>query len=309
MPCDNPIIAYRSRDRSPETGKYQVTFNPHHNLVEGSRLELSCGKCIGCRIDRTREWAVRCAHEAQMHDESCFLTLTFSNDYLPWNYSVDVIDWQRFMKRLRKSIGSKKIRSFACGEYGTENLRPHYHALVFGHDFADKVLYKTNDTGDRIYTSPTLHKLWPYGLATLGTVNFQTARYTAGYIQKKIGGDMAADHYKRKHPLSGIIHTVKPEFSTKSLKPGIGLSWFEKYEADCFPSGFVILDGTKYPVPQYYLRKLAEKEQRRITLERRVKGLARRREYRDPARREARAVVRTARTSQYKRTPLKDDEQ
>lgn len=309
MPCDEPIIAYRSRERNPETGKYGVTFNPHGNLIEGNRLELSCGKCKGCRIDRTREWAVRCVHESQMHPESCFITLTFSNDYLPWNYSIDVVDWQRFMKRLRKSLGSKKVRSFACGEYGEQNLRPHYHALIFGHDFNDKVLYSVNEMGDNLYTSSKLSALWPYGLATLGAVSLQSARYTAGYIQKKIGGDLAPNHYYRKHPLSGLWHYVKPEFSTKSLKPGLGLSWFNKFKSDCFPSGFVVINGTKYPVPQYYLRKLAEEEQRRFVLERRIKGLTRRREFRDPARREARATVRNARMTQHTRKSLKDEDQ
>lgn len=296
MVCDMPFKAFRSMERDPSTGRYGVTFNPLNRLIEGSELLLPCGVCMGCRLDKARDWAVRCVHEAQMHEENCFITLTFSDDYLPWNYSVDVRDWQLFMKRLRKSLGSKPIRNFSCGEYGGETLRPHYHAIIFGHDFNDKVLFKKDRRGNRLYTSQQLSTLWPYGHSTLGNVTYQSAAYVAGYIQKKIGGQRAAAHYQRKHPFSGLTHQVKREFSTQSRRPGLGSTWFDKYAADCFPSDFVVIDGKKQPVPAFYLRKLQEEEAKQYKIKRRL-AANKRREDNTPDRRAVRAQVRAARMS------------
>lgn len=309
MVCDHPQTAYRSRERNPETGRYLVTFNPHNNLIEGSRLSLPCGLCMGCRLDKMRDWATRSTHEASMHSHNCFITLTFSNDFLPWNYSIDQRDFQLFMKRLRKSIEPSKVRFFACGEYGDDNLRPHYHALLFGYDFNDKVHWKTDKRGNKLYTSNHLTKLWPYGHSTLGNVNYATAQYVAGYVTKKIGGEPAASHYLRQHPISGKLHQVQPEFRLSSTRPGIGASWFEKYQSDCFPSQFVIVEGSKRPVPRYYYRLLDEAEAKRHKRNMAVKTLKTRREFRDRSRREARAAVRTARMSLHPRSQLKDDDQ
>lgn len=308
MVCDHPQTAYRSRERNPSTGRYLVTFNPHQNLIEGSRLTLPCGRCMGCRLDKMRDWAVRCTHEASMHERNCFITLTFSDDFLPWNYSIDQRDFQLFMKRLRKSISPTKIKFFACGEYGDLNLRPHYHALLFGYDFNDRVHFKTDRRGNKLFTSDLLTKLWPYGHSTLGNVTYQSAQYVAGYVTKKIGGEPAAAHYLRIHPFSGKQHQVAPEFRLSSTRPGLGASWFERYSGDCFPSQFVIVDGVKRPVPRYYYRLIEEADAKRFKRATAIKTLKSRREFSDPSRRNARAEVRASRMSLHPRSPLKDDQ-
>ena len=201
-----------------------------------------------------------------MHPQNCFLTLTYSDDQLPDDYSINVEILKLFVKRLREHVRyhtKKEIRFFAAGEYGDRFQRPHYHLLVFNHDFSDKILH-TKKNNIPLYTSPQLSKLWPFGFATIGQVNYQTAAYCARYTMKKIGGDTAADHYTRVHPVTGKIHLVKPEFSTSSRRPGIGAIWLQKYKSDVFPSDFLIVDHKRHPVPKFYLKKLAEEEQRQI---------------------------------------------
>lgn len=197
-----------------------------------------------------------------MHPQNCFLTLTYSDDQLPDDYSIDVRTIQLFMKRLREHADTQ-IRFFAAGEYGDRFQRPHYHALIFNYDFNDKILHSKKNNIP-LYTSLQLSKLWPHGFATIGSVNYQTAAYCARYTMKKIGGDTAADHYTRVHPVTGKIHLVKPEFSTSSRRPGIGATWLQKYKSDVFPSDFLIVDHKRHPVPKFYIKKLAEEEQRQI---------------------------------------------
>lgn len=261
MPCFHPVKAFRSLERG-ESGRYGVTFNSTKALIEGSSFEVPCGKCMGCRVDKSREWAARCVHEAQMHHNNCFLTLTFNDDKLPEDYSIRIRDMQLFMKRFRDKTKAR-VSYYYVGEYGDREDRPHYHALIFGYDFDDKKLF-TIKNKKRIYTSEKLTELWPFGFSTTAEVNYQTAAYCARYAMKKIGGDMAAEHYMRVHPVTGKLHRVEPEFAKQSTRPAIGKRWFEKYKSDVFPSDFIIVDGKKHPVPKYYLKLLAEEELKRI---------------------------------------------
>lgn len=261
------------------TGTYGITFNPVKALYEGSNLHVPCGKCIGCRISRSKMWAARCYHEASLHKHNCFVTLTFNNEHLPANYSVSVRDVQLFQKRLRKKYPHKKIRFFAAGEYGDKDLRPHYHLLIFNHSFSDQKIHSQKN-GNILYTSEILSSLWTHprtgkslGYTTVAPLTYQTAAYTARYILKKVGGDPAADHYERVHPLSGKLVRVNPEFSTQSNKPGIGSGWFDKYKSDIYPSDFIIVDGKKHPVPKYYINKLQEADQVKVVRGRKAAAL------------------------------------
>lgn len=197
-----------------------------------------------------------------MHTSNMMLNLTFSDEHLPPDYGVHVKTWQLFMYRLRKSIYPVKIRFFACGEYGDQNLRPHYHALIFGYIFPDLIVYKKNKQGNRIYTSKSLDKLWPYGFNTIGNVTHQSAGYVARYVMKKHSGDNehTVAHYNRIHPITGKLHQVKKEFCVQSRRPGLGSTWFAKYKGDAFPSDFLIVDGKKQSVPKFYMKKLTEEE-------------------------------------------------
>jgi hypothetical protein len=263
MTCYHPLLAYRNEGK--------VVFNKPFPYAKG--FNLPCGQCIGCRLKYSQEWAIRLMHENQMHEESCFLTLTMSPDYLesrenPW--SLDKKEFQRFMKRLRKKYGSK-IRYFHCGEYGEKNNRPHYHAIIFGMDFEDKELFQVRDE-IRLYTSETLAKLWPFGFVTIGEVTMESCAYVARYVTKKIKGKDAEKHYIRWDPSTGEGVPIEPEYATMSRKPGIGKSWFEKFKADVYPHDYVVVNKHEIRPPRYYDNLLSEDELKKIK-EKRAKEL------------------------------------
>lgn len=242
MTCFSPLRVFQE-----EPGK-SVTFVPTREA--DTPMWIACSQCIGCRLERSRQWATRCIHESQMHEFNSFITLTYDDENLPWDGSLNKKHFQDFMKRLRKKFEPQTIRFFHCGEYGEQLQRPHYHACLFGIDFADRYLWTTRN-GVNTYRSPTLEKLWPLGMSTCGELTWETAAYTARYILKKITGDEAEEHYWR--PLCTDLEIqVQPEYITMSLKPGIGRTWYEKFKGDCYPSDFITHRGTKYSVPKYY---------------------------------------------------------
>lgn len=220
-------------------------------------LELPCGQCVGCRLERSRQWAMRCLHEASLHQDNAFITLTYSDSNLPRGGSLDYSDFQNFMKRLRKRVGTK-VRFYCGGEYGEEQMRPHFHACLFGYDFPDKLYYKKTGSGQSIYTSKLLESLWPLGLSSVGSVTFESAAYIARYCVQKVTGDLAESHYRVVTDDGEIIDRV-PEFNHMSLKPGIGKPWLDKFRTDVFPRDYVVVNGVKTKPPKYYDR-LFEKE-------------------------------------------------
>jgi len=220
------------------------------------RLEVPCGQCIGCRLERSRQWAVRIMHELQFHDSASFLTLTYNDDNLPADASLHKRDLQLFLKRLRFTKG--KFRYYACGEYGETTKRPHYHVVVFGYCPSDGVPIREGQSP--LFYSPELEKLWGLGMTSFGHVTFESAAYVARYCVKKVTGKGAEEAYKSLDVRTGEIGSVCPEFSLMSLKPGIGLGWFDAFGSDCFPNDFVISRGRKASPPRYYFKKLEERD-------------------------------------------------
>lgn len=205
-----------------------------------------------------------------MHDANCFVTLTYDDSQLPDDLSVSHRAVQLFMKRLRKSVG--KVRFFACGEYGERLQRPHYHVIIFGHDFPDRTPWRQTPTGYVVYRSTALEKLWPFGFCEIGTVTHQSAGYVARYVVKKVTGEKAADHYSRVHPETGELLSLRPEFICMSNRPGIGGSWYDQFSGDAFPSDFLIIEGSRVPVPRYYKKKLDERSALATTAARKQKA-------------------------------------
>lgn len=238
MPCYFPLHAFKGKKK--ENGKIEIAFNIRDSW-KGERLEIPCGQCIGCRLEKSRQWATRCMHESSLYDENSFITLTYDDQNLPKNNSLEMRDVQLFMKRLRKKEKRKKIRFFQCGEYGEETNRPHYHSILFNHDFTDKKYYKTQN-GNKLYTSNSLDNLWEKGMCVIGDVSFESAGYVARYSLKKITGENANVHYQGR----------KPEFVTMSRKPGIGFKWIQKYVDDVYPNDHVIVRGSSNLPPRYY---------------------------------------------------------
>jgi hypothetical protein len=246
MPCYHPLQGYRAR------GGKHIVFNPKDGWID-QKVQVPCGQCIGCRLERSRQWAMRCMHEASLYEDNCFITLTYNNDHLPEDGSLNKEHFQKFMKRLRKKHQNKTIRFYHCGEYGEKYRRPHYHAILFNHDFGDKKLFKT-EKEIRLYTSKELEELWPYGFNTIGDVTFESAAYTARYIMKKQTGKSAEKHYENVDIETGEIYKILPEYNTMSRRPGIGTEWFKKYNKDVYPKDFVTIRGKKLKPPKFYDR-------------------------------------------------------
>lgn len=251
MPCYTPLKAFRTRD--PDSLKLNITFDDKNPDIIFP-IQLPCGQCIGCRLEYARQWAVRCVHEAQLHEKNCFLTLTFNNENLSPNFSLDKSDFQKFMKRLRKKYPKDsygRISYYMCGEYGENFGRPHYHAIIFNFDVPDRVLFSQRN-GVNLYSSEILSSLWPYGFCSVGDVTFESAAYVARYVMKKVTGKDADDYYTFIHPITGQAVTRSPEYTTMSRRPGIGKGWIDNFIDDVFPGDFVVVNGVKCRPPRFY---------------------------------------------------------
>lgn len=253
MSCFFPLSAYRDR----AGGAVRIGRRPGE---EGDKLELPCGRCVGCLGDRSRAWSIRCMHEASLYDSNLFLTLDYAPEHLPSSLSLEYRDFQNFMKRLRKAVrgvstapdGRRPVRFFCAGEYGAQYRRPHWHVLLFNVDFADKVRY-VNGT----MRSSLAEELWSKGNVVIGEVNAASAAYVAGYTLSKRYGN--ADHYEDVCSTeTGEVFSRRPEFVSMSRRPGIGAWWYAKFGGDLFPHDHAVQDGKLYKVPSYYWRAFQE---------------------------------------------------
>lgn len=234
-------------------------------------FKLPCGKCIECRLEYARNWAVRCVHEAKVHEDNSFITLTYSDENL--KPKLDYSHFQLFMKKLRsfrfnqllnklypyddretqrvkwkrltkpekdRHYETIEIGFFVTGEYGEIRKRPHWHAILFNWSPEDLVYKYTNHAGNRVFSSITLDELWSNGITEVGSVTFESAGYCARYAAKKLvhGPDHA--------------HDFVP-ISKKSSKHAIGKRFLEKHWKDIFNYGEVALpNGGKCGIPRYY---------------------------------------------------------
>ena len=249
-----------------------ICWSPKNYSKQYSTFQLACGKCIACRLDHARQISIRCVHEAQMHQNNSFVTLTYSDEKLTSQRLV-YKDFQDFVKRLRNNIhqqtldrmfpelpqdeqrklwgslpkerkkeisGQNKISIFVAGEYGDKTKRPHWHAIIFNWRPTDQIHKYTNHGGDKVFSSEILDRLWQNGIGEIGEVTLQSAGYCARYAAKKLvhGPDKSHDF----NPIARF-----------SSKHAIGKSWLEKYYADVFTHGYVVLqDGSQAKIPRYY---------------------------------------------------------
>jgi hypothetical protein len=290
MPCYYPLTGYRAKHKN-ESGKRSIVFNPKHG-IQDEEVQVPCGQCIGCRLERSKQWAIRCVHEASMHQENSFITLTYNDENLPENGNLVKKDFQLFMKRLRKKTG--KIKFYMCGEYGSqydeqgEQItktyivngkekaipvigRPHFHACIFGFDFPDKELW-TSRNGINLYRSQLLEELWPKGYSSVGAVTFESAAYVARYVTKKMTGEHqkiqceqdGLRHYE-KLTEDGEIVSLQPEYTTMSRggknkgSRGLGYDWFEQYgEHQIGNLDSIVIRGKEMQPPRYYTELFAD---------------------------------------------------
>lgn len=250
MGCDEPLTAYFGNEVNPATGKRPMVFDIRR-AHSPTPVKLPCQRCIGCRLEHSRQWAMRCMHEKRMHSESCFLTITYNDTHLPTGGTLVREDPQLFLKRLRTALAPKRFRFYGCGEYGGMTLRPHYHILLFGHDFEDKKFYKLTDRGEKLYTSKFVEKYWPMGFNVLGDVTFKSCAYVSSYVTDKISGDDKERHYT-KITRDGEVISILPEFSMMSRNGGIGKGYFDKYNKEIYAWDSVVMNGRQVRPPRYY---------------------------------------------------------
>lgn len=200
-------------------------------------MVVPCGKCISCRIGKSREWSVRGLHELSSHDCSCFLTLTYDEENVPLSVNPYVL--QKFIKRLRKHVGRTGLKYFACGEYGDKSGRPHYHLIIFG--WRPGAFSKHG----RYFSSSEVSDLWPFGFNTVGSVTYDSIRYVTDYVFKRKSGPEAVEEL-----LSGRLQPFV------LCSKGIGRQWAEANASGLQATGELTVGGVKQAIPRYYLKHL-----------------------------------------------------
>jgi len=190
-------------------------------------------------MNKARSWGVRIMHEVRFSDDACFVTLTYSDEYLPKDGSLSVEDCQKFLKRLRKNVGVK-IRYFLGGEYGEGRNRPHYHVIFFGLGQKDKL---------------EIDKAWGMGHTFVGNVTVDSANYVAGYTLKKLSGARVAEYNGRR-----------PEFGLMSRRPGIGHEYLDRNGTFLKQNGFCVVKGNKVGMPRYYSERVFKTEEEKKAL-------------------------------------------
>lgn len=276
--CYHPIHGYYGAGRFVPTGGRAGDAAKGFKGVFGHPLTVPCGKCLGCRKETARQWAVRMMHESQMHEESAFLTLTYDEEHIPFDRGLDREAVPAFVKRLRKRIEPRRISYFQCGEYGADGSRPHYHLALFGYNFPDRTRWTTRD-GNQCWRSATLEELWPFGFSEIGSLTFGSATYIARYVTKKVANHERKDRdvheaeharYERYDFDTGEIYYVPREFATMSLKPAIGRTWIEKFWRDVYPNDEVVVRGKTCRPPRYYDRFMDLEDEKGGSSERRA---------------------------------------
>lgn len=177
-------------------------------------LAYGCGQCMPCRFNKRRIWAHRIMLEAAQYDANAFITLTYSDEFLPPGGSLVPSDTRDFLKRLRARVAPSRFRYFLVGEYGDTSFRPHYHAALFGFRSCEygQSQYSARRT-KCCYWCELVREAWGKGNVLLGTLEESSAGYMAGYVTKKL-----------TRPDDPILKGRHPEFGRMSLKPGLGFS-------------------------------------------------------------------------------------
>nr|QJB20336.1 MAG: replication initiator protein [Microvirus sp.] len=220
MGCLHPIPAWR-------TAGGVVLREPLERKDDLSHLRLPCGSCLQCRMDKARDWAVRCQLELNEHREYCWTTLTYTDDTLPLTLRKDHLSG--WLKRLRARNPDRTIRFFASGEYGERTQRPHYHAILFG-----------------LPDHPSIQDTWPFGMVRVDPISPAAIAYVAGYTSKKVGYRL--EPKERVDPETGEVYEWQPPFLQMSRRPGIGgeaRKHWRSWRNSCF------WHGREVPVPRF----------------------------------------------------------
>lgn len=220
--------------------------------------DFRCGKCAPCLIARAGAQAVRLTHEGYSHAESTSLCLTYAPAFLPPDGSLRVSDWSRFLNSLRKRIerrGGPKLSFDVVGEYSPPpELRPHYHAALFGYWPPDAVrLEESSRSGNVEYRSDEIDELWGKGRATFQSWDHGAASYIAGHNSGKLM--RSKDHGYVRNGFGQVIGKREPEFHRSSRKSAPGRRFFEEHGEQALLNGFVVAKDQPVALPAYYMKR------------------------------------------------------
>lgn len=168
---------------------------------------------------------------------------------IPYIHPLKYDDVQRFIKRLRSHFDEKEkqynennndipfpdhsCRYYGCGEYGPNNLRPHYHIIFFGLPLDDLVVRKIDQSNGFIYyTSDLISKKWNNGFHLITKVDYNCCAYVAQYVLKK--------QYGYNSKIYDILH-IPSEFSFMSRRPGIGRQYYEDHKKDIYRDDLLLI--------------------------------------------------------------------
>lgn len=246
--CTRPLTCYQN----PEGGR--PIFGEVGRKEGLPELKLPCGKCPECCKDYYTQWATRGSRELAQWDSSLFITLTYDEEHLPDDRSLNKKHVQDFIKRVKKALGSTRenpIRQTYCGEYGSTTLRPHYHVILYNVFFPDGKPFRTSDSGHQVFTSDTLSRLWGNGYVEFGYATPATIAYLYKYILKKKTRKEKQKPFIIEH--DGITYDVAHEFIESSRNPGIG-AWMR--DSDSIKKGYLSVNGVRKKLPKYYMEWL-----------------------------------------------------
>lgn len=264
MACVAPMVAHRTRSRT-KTGKFAMRFLCKATSFRGrwgrDLMLLPCRNCIGCRLEQSRQAAVRLVHECAFHPYSGFLTLTYDDDHLPKSWSLEPARWTKFAKDLRARfafLNKGCLKFYAVGEYGDVSSRPHYHAIVYSDAplLIDQV--EPARGGSPQFTSPDVSAVWPEGRHRISEVTFESAAYCARYVLKKRNGSCYDRQYEWLDTDTGELHQLAREFVR--WPKGLGKLHFDKWKFDVYPRDQVVLPGRGAFLPPPYYDRLLERE-------------------------------------------------
>lgn len=193
-------------------------------FVQGAQ-SYRCGQCLPCRIYRRRVWVTRLYFEAQQFGHNVFLTLTYSEEKVPADGSLQKVHYQNFLKRLRFSIGGRRVSYYIVGEYGAGGGRPHYHCVLFNYGenlrpglICEQSFRASTDEEKELFC------LWGHGNVHVGAVTEASLQYACKHLTKGLKNDLT-------FVACDLVPPRVPEFARMSLRPPIGLCALDAFES------------------------------------------------------------------------------
>lgn len=261
MACAKPLKRYQLQD-STWTG-----IRPRQDSAIMAEMDVGCGKCVLCRKQRAIELSTRFAHEALMHEQSCFFTATYSNEHLPELGSLRREHMTKFVQDLRnlaRREWNQLVRMDIIGEYSPEKKRPHWHGLLFGVWPLDAKEWSHAPQDSWNYRSELLSAIWPHGHILFQKVSAGSIRYCASHQAfKRVGRELDA-FLEVRNDAGELLGYREPEPHICSKHPGIGAGFFAKFGSQAIKLQFTTAAHAKgkyhkTAVPKYY-RKLAARD-------------------------------------------------